>query len=101
VAFGVSGWGNFKRNINSNVKGNGQECLLHTCKGNIKGKVKGDGQECPSHTNKVKSKAELRSATGSLRRCSGQAPTQSRTIWSYTGFDQQAAWGAGGDDVYG
>jgi hypothetical protein len=102
VGFEFGPRGKVKGNIKSNVKGNGQECPFHTCKSNIKGNVKSDGQECPSHTNKgqVKSKTELRSATGSETRSYTCSATGSESR-SYTCFDQQAAWGAGGDDVYG
>ncbi len=43
-------------NVNSKVKGDGQECPTHTCNPNINSKVnsnlkvKGVGQECPTHT---------------------------------------------------
>ncbi len=49
---------NLNPNINSKVKGVGQECPTHTSKPdinsrshpNINGKIKGVGQECPTHT---------------------------------------------------
>jgi hypothetical protein len=75
VCFGVG----FRDTVKGNIKCN--------IKGKVTSNVKSDGQECPSHTCKVKRKSKV---NGYGDECS-----------SLTGFDQQAAWGVGGDDVYG